>query len=153
MSGNDGTGFEARSAEWARRHYRGVARLRVYVSPPAAKQPYEVDIWVNIPTFLSSHDIWIECRDRKERVKAADVRDLVAKGTDVVRACTSGKQDFYFDRLVMASTSAFHDGALKVADAEGVECFEYNGRLYVLRNSRDISFNELWLRNARYSTW
>jgi hypothetical protein len=148
MTANDGTALEHRVAIWAKKHYGGSVRERLLVNGPA-KRPYEVDVSVRVPRLISFDDIWIECRDRRDRVKVVDILDLVGKGRHVFQACASGKQEFYFNRLVLVSTSPFDTDALNLADHEGVECFLYDGQRYIQQNTRKITFNEKWLRDAK----
>jgi hypothetical protein len=145
---NDGTSFEHKVAMWARRHYEGSVQERLLVNG-LTKRPFEVDIRVNIPGIFSANDIWIECKDRHERIKAANVRSLVGKAKDVFQACATGKEDFYFNRLVIVSSSPFEGDALVLANIEGVECFLYDGKRYIQQNSRKITFNEKWLRDTK----
>ena len=115
------------------------------------KRPYEVDVWALFKGgfFKGRSDLWIECKDRKSTIKRKDISDLVHKAKDVYHAAQENKQDFWFDNLMLASTSRFDSDAIKTANQFGVTCIYYDGKKYTQQNETDWQDkNPLWLKEA-----
>jgi hypothetical protein len=152
---NDGIKPEKKVESWARKTFKASStETRYYVNGLSIKRPYEVDVWVHIDSkFLgllgSERDIWIECKDRKASIKSKDISNLVSKAKDVYQAANSGKQPFYFDRLMFVSTSRYDSDAIAFADQEGVTCVLYNGKSYLLANKWNWEEDPKWLSEVQ----
>jgi len=122
-----GHGFEKKVARWAKRYFESDTVETNILVNGIVKREYEVDVHVSKERgFLSGgRDIWIECKNRKSSIKRDDVIKLVGKAEDVENACDKGREDFYFDKLAIVSTSKFDSDALLLAENKEVACFHY----------------------------
>ncbi len=149
---NSGFNFEKRVETWARRRLKASHSMTRYlVSGLSISRPYEVDVWIRISRgfFKSDSDLWIECKDRKASIKRRDISHLVSKARDVYEAAENERQEFYFDKLMVVSTSRFDSDAIALANQEGVACVLYNGKTYMLINEWDINYEHKWLKDIK----
>jgi len=150
-----GIELEKKVESWARNRFKAShSETRYQVNGLSVSRPYEVDVWIQIPRrimvlFRSSIDIWIECKDRKTSIKRKDISDLVSKAKDVYQATIRGKQDFYFDTLMIVSTSRYDFDAIALANQEGVACVLYDGKSYLLKNNWNWDDEPKWLRDVK----
>ena len=126
--------FEKKVARWAKRYFNADdVKTNILVNGLSSKRPYEVDVHVIKGRFLRK-DIWIECKNRKSSIKRVDVFKLLSAAKDIEGACKDGREDFYFDRLAIVSTSDFDLDALSYAEDNDVACFRYTNNKYELKN-------------------
>jgi len=154
-----GEAFKKDSASWAIKklgarttdtHYRANGSM--------VSDPYEVDVWAHFKGegAQSDLDVWIECRDAEEPVRKRDIMKFAQKATDVFHAAHTGKQDFWFDRLILIATSGFDVLALELADQVGVTCVSCDEGSFSFESNPNWKLKPGWLRDAEASegiTW
>jgi len=150
---NTGVELENRVKLWAYKKFKVTdSATRYFVNGLSVTKPFEVDVWIKIPTGLfgwSTTNVWIECKDRKASIKRGDVFNLVSKAKDVYQAVRKGKQDLYFDKLMIVTTSRYDTDAIALANQEGVACYLYDGGKYLLFNDWDWDNEPKWLRDVK----
>lgn len=145
-----GMALEEKVEKWAKNRFKASqTAIRYLTTGLSVKRPYEVDVWVRIPRglFRSDIDLWIECKDRNSSIKRRDISDLISKAKDVYEAADAGKHEFWFDTLMLVSTSRYDSDAIALADQEGVACIFYDGKTYMLKNNWDWDNKPKWLRD------
>ncbi|MFO8010520.1 MAG: hypothetical protein R6U89_06885 [Dehalococcoidia bacterium] len=154
-----GEAFKQNAANWAKRHL-GAKNVDIYTlaNGLVVSSPYEVDVWAQFEGegAQADLDVWIECRDTSDPVKKTDIMKLVQKVTDVFHASHAGKQDFWFDRLILISNSSFNHDALELAQQMGVACVNYDGTNYTFATKGNWKLKPNWLKDAEASegiTW
>ena len=151
--------FKQNAANWAKKHLGAKMATVCYLASGAmVKSPYEVDVWAQFKGegAQSDLDVWIECRDSEESVKKKDIMKLVQKATDVFHAAHAEKQDFWFDRMMLISNSAFDHGTLELAEQIGIACVSYDGTSYSFKTKGNWKLKPNWLRDVEASegiTW
>lgn len=125
-----GKKFEIIVEKWAKRKYNAdFSKRNIRMRGNSKKIPYQIDIHLNCKKFIGENDIWIECKDLGSSIKARNMQLFAKKAEDIENACYNGIEEFCFDKLVYVSTSDFDYDALKVAEEEDIDCFQYtNGR-------------------------
>lgn len=105
--------------------FSSLASVVAVIDPSLA--PYTILIFMGLAFAIgligkrrSTVNAWVECKDRKTRVKRADVQKLVMSVKDVRDLKQS---DWFPDRIVMVSTAGFDVDALSVARDHGVVCY------------------------------
>ena len=150
---NTGVELENRVKLWACKKFKATdSATRYFVNGLSVTKPFEVDVWIKIPTGLfgwSTTNVWIECKDRKASIKRRDVFDLVSKAKDVYQAVKKGKQALYFDKLMIVTTSRYDSDAIALANQEGVACYLYGGGKYSLLNEWEWDNEPKWLRDVK----
>ena len=70
----------------------------------------------------------------KQTIKRNIILDYVGRFKDINEAVDRGlsKDDYYFDGLIIVSTSKFDIGALGIAKEEDVDCWYYDGKKFNL---------------------
>mgnify|MGYP001120390059 CR=1 FL=1 len=154
-----GASFKQNVATWAEKHL-GARHTDTnhFAHGLLVTNPYEVDIRANFKGEGAQRDldVWIECMDLEETVKKRDIMKLVQKATDVFHAAHTDKQEFWFDRLILVTTSSFAPEALDLADQVGVSCVTYDGTSFSFKNKSNWKLKPNWLRDAQASegiTW
>ncbi|MFO8101938.1 MAG: hypothetical protein R6U37_07230 [Dehalococcoidia bacterium] len=151
--------FKQSTANWAERRLGAkTTDIHYKANGLAVTDPYEVDVWAHFKGegAQSDLDVWLECRDVEEPVRKSDIMKFVQKGTDVFHAAHTGKQDFWFDRLILVSTSSFDVLALELADQVGVTCVSCDDTTYEFQSNPNWKLKPGWLRDAEASegiTW
>lgn len=126
-----GHDFEKKVALWAKKFFEAnEIYTNILINGFAVKRPYEVDVHVirKVGNILNrtDQDIWIECKNLNSTIKRSHVQTLNGKMEDVENACDEGREDFYFDKGAIASTSEFDSDAIRTADDKEIACFYYN---------------------------
>jgi len=144
--------FRQNCASWATNHLGAESTtMRYLANGLSSGEPYEVDIWAHFKGEGSQNDldIWIECVDSEPSIKRKHILKLVDKATDVFHAAHTEKQEFWFDRLMLVSTSPFDASALELAEQEGVVCILYDGTSYVFQSEGNWKLKPKWFREAQ----
>ncbi len=151
--------FKENSASWAEKRLGAkTTDIHYHANGLMVSNPYEVDVWAHFKGEGAQRDldVWIECRDAQEPVRKKDIMKFVQKATDVFHAAHTDKQEFWFDRLILITTSAFDILALELADQVGVTCVSYDGTSYAFESNPNWKLKPGWLRDAEASegiTW
>lgn len=136
----NGKAFEAKVARWAKKQFDAaeVKRNQLFKGKTAVR-PFEVDIvlWTRGPFLASGDVIWIECKDRKESIKRADIFKFLESARDVKRTVAlvfvkplTDKTGEDWDYLIMVSTAKFDVDAIGFAKQSKVACYYYDGRTF-----------------------
>ncbi|MBT4512747.1 MAG: hypothetical protein HOC20_11125 [Chloroflexi bacterium] len=111
---------------------------------------YNVDVWarINCEQFNTEYDLWVEYREKNASIKTKDIYSLVRKGIDVFYAARAHKRDFWFDRLMLVSSSPFDLSTISLAEDYGVICVLYDGTDFEIKTDIDWQLKPTWLRHA-----
>ena len=114
-------------------------------------RPYQIDVhmWVKGKgLFANEADVWVECKwKEKSSVKRTDVMKLVFCAQDVYRAADSGRNEIYYDGLILVSNQRFDYDALAYAEQEDVLCVRFDGKKYEMQNeSKNWLGKPKWLK-------
>ncbi len=151
--------FKQNAANWVEKRLGAkTTDIHYRANGLAVTDPYEVDVWAHFKGegAQSDLDVWIECRDAKEPVRKSDIMKFIQKATDVFHAAHTDKQDFWFDRLILVSTSSFDIMAIDLADEVGVTCVSCDDTNYEFQSNPNWKLKPGWLRDAEASegiTW
>ncbi len=151
--------FKQSAATWAEKHLESKSTdIHTLAHGQVVTSPYEVDVCAHFKGMGSQSDldIWIECMDTDEIVKKNHIIRFVQKATDVFHAAHTDKQDFWFDRLILISKSAFDEEALASADQQGVACVFFDGTNFKFQSKANWKLKPAWLKDAEASegiTW
>ncbi len=148
-----GHNFEKQVAAWANKKLKPTSVTTNFLANGlSVKRPYEIDVHVCFKgkgLFAQQCDVWIECKDRKSRIKRVDISKLVSSAEDVFLTAKAGREKLYFDRLVFASKSEFDSDAVGYADQTGVLCLHFDGKKFIEINTPDFDRDPSWLERAR----
>jgi hypothetical protein len=142
-----GRGFEDQVAAWARRRFNADFAKPDWVRGAVGVRPHQVDVHVR-KTKRGGHDcndIWIECKNVKGTIKRTHIYKLVNDAQMVYKAWKKRVEDYYFDGLMVVSTSKFDIDARNYANEYGVLCVYFDGKTYKQQNEPGN-----WLRNPKW---
>ncbi|NQT71464.1 MAG: hypothetical protein HQ553_01690 [Chloroflexi bacterium] len=143
--------YKQRVANWVENNLGAASATIDYpANGLSTRRPYEVDVWGHMKGESSRNDIeiWVECKSNGTAVKRRDISTLVKRAIDVFHAAHTVKQEFWFDRLMLVSATAFEDGALELADEEGVTCIQYDETGCQFMTEDNWKLKPSWLRDA-----
>lgn len=143
--------FKRSAAAWAENHLGAQSTTIGYqANGVEAKEPYDVDIWAHFKGEGSQADldIWIQCREAETPTTKAEIINMVEKAGDVFQAAHMGKQEFYFDRVMLVSSAPFDPEALAAAEQHGVSCIRYDGISYLFQSEGNWKLKPNWMREA-----
>ncbi|MFC2027856.1 hypothetical protein ACFLU3_04130 [Chloroflexota bacterium] len=143
--------YKQRVANWVENNLGATSTTIDYpANGLSTRRPYEVDVWGHMKGEGSRNDIeiWIECKSNGSAVKRRDISTLVKRAIDVFHAAHTVKQEFWFDRLMILSATAFEDGALELAEQEGVTCIQYDETGCEFLTEDNWKLKPSWLRDA-----
>jgi hypothetical protein len=146
-----GRRFEEQVAAWARRQYKPDFAKPDWVRGAVGVRPHQVDVHVRKMKRgrLDCDDIWIECKNLKETIKRTHIYKLVNDAQMVYKAFRKGVERFYFNGLMVVSTSRFDIDALNYADEYGVLCVCFDGKTYKKQNEpRNWLSKPRWLQQV-----
>jgi hypothetical protein len=136
-----GAQFEEQVARWLKRRFRDLkleVKVNQYANGLTVKRPYQIDVhmWAKGKgLFVKEADVWVECKwKEKSSVKRTDVMKLVFCAQDVYRAHQSGKNEIYYNGLMLVSNQSFDYDALAYAEQEDVLCVRFDGQKYEPQN-------------------
>jgi len=131
-----GHDFEKKVAKWAKRYFNaGEVKTNILMNGLRVKRPYEIDVYVHQRwALIMEADIWIECKNISSSIKRTHIFKLLSSAKDIEDAYEADREDFYFDRLAIVSTSKFDVDALSYAEDNDIACFHYDGKKYELKN-------------------
>lgn len=142
-----GRRFEDQVAAWAKRTFKTDFAKPDWVRGAVGVRPHQVDVHVQKKRGLNYDDIWIECKDMKETIKRTHIYKLVNDAQMVYKAFRKDVENFYFNGLMVVSTSKFDIDALNYANEYGVLCVYFDGKTYKRQNEpRNWLRNPKWLR-------
>lgn len=146
MTTNNESGrrFEEQVGRWLQnllRDYKPVVALNQSARGLDTRLPYQIDVTVRVTgggvfgLFQQTHDLWVECKWKKEAsIKRDEISRLVYKAQDVLRYARQAG-DLYYDALMLVSNQRFDGDALHVAGRQGVSCVVFNGRRVIEDNT------------------
>lgn len=145
--------FEKQVESWAKRTFKTDFAKTDLATGLNVKRPHQVDVHVQIKgkgLFGQTADIWIECKDRKSSVKTADVSKLVSYAQDVFQAAKAGREELYYNGLMIVSTSKFDVDAVNYANQFDVLCVYFDGKKYEAQNDPKNWVGEpAWLKQVK----
>lgn len=154
-----GYAYEKQVAYFLKRYWKEATpevQTRVLSNGLSVKRPYEIDVHVHVKaTGLSKFfggndvDIWVECKwKEKTAVKRAEIQKLVASAQDVYDAAKVGREDMWYDHLIVSSNERFDSDALNYARQNGVLCIRYDGHKLIEVHNNDEWHEEepRWLK-------
>lgn len=149
-----GRSFEEQVARWIKRQLSGLkttVATNQYANGLSVRRPYQIDVHAKAKgkgLLAQEADIWIECKWKgKSSVKRTDIMKLVVSAQDVYRAAEIGRNEIYYNVLVVVSNQKFDIDAINYADQEDVLCVTYDGKKYEQQNKTNKWLREpAWLR-------
>lgn len=132
-----GLKFEDKVAKWAKRRFGAYeVEMNILRRGYTQKRPYEIDVCAR----TDKYDLMIECKNMKQTIKRNIIIDYFGRFEDINEAVHKGisKDDYYFDYVMIVSTSKFEAGALSMANEKEVECWYYDGKKFNLESGEWI---------------
>lgn len=151
-----GAQFEEQVARWLKRQFRDLKldiKVNDYANGLTVKRPYQIDVhmWAKGKgLFAKEGDVWVECKwKEKSSVKRTDVMKLVSCAQDVYKAHNAGRNEIYYNGLILVSNERFDYDALAYAEQEDVLCVRFDGRKYEPQNeSKNWVGEPKWLKEV-----
>ena len=138
-------------ATWVKQHYNArMAAVDHMATGLLVNVRYNVDVWarINCEQFHTEYDLWVEYREQNSSIKKQNIYSLVRKGIDVFYAARAHKRDFWFDRLMLVSSSPFDLSTISLAEEYGVICVLYDGTDFEVKTDIDWQQKPTWLKQA-----
>jgi hypothetical protein len=146
-----GRRFEDQVMGWARRRFKSDFARPDWVRGAVGVRPHQVDVHVRKwkRGGQDANDIWIECKNVKGTIRRTHIYKLVNDAQMVYKAWKKHIEKFYFNGLMVVSTSKFDIDALNYANEYGVLCVYFDGKTYKQQNEPgNWLLRPRWLRQV-----
>ena len=146
--------FEEQVVRWVRRRFSELTpevATNHYANGLSVKRPYQIDVHVHTKgkgLFGQDANVWIECKWKgKSSVKRIDIMKLVASAQDVYQAAQVGRNEIYYNGLMVVYNQRFDSDALSYAGQQDVLCIRFDGKKYEQQNDTEKWIGQpAWLK-------